>query len=206
MGKKKRRTTRRQPPSVFISSRMEELTMERRAAFEAIYDCGLVPLMFETEPEDDPRVQINTLVDRADFFLGIYDATLGVPSHDLCGLEPIVYELYRFLERWKIARGKATRRVVRDLDAEFSPGPRTPQLEALIQGVRGSKYADILKDRVLLVCRKSNGDKMVSSRLMEFSYELPRAIQKPCRGLTAKLPDGQQLYAPSHVDMYGVVF
>jgi glycine cleavage system regulatory protein len=89
--------------TVFISSRMEEVAIERRAAFNAAYESGLVPLLFETEPgRVGLKVKLDQLVDRADLFVGIYYRTFGVRyEEELFGMTPIEYEFLRFLEVWK---------------------------------------------------------------------------------------------------------
>jgi hypothetical protein len=87
--------------TIFISSRMEELALDRRTAFDAAYFSDFVPLLFENEPRGkDEKSKIDTLVDSSDYFLGLYHQSIGTKNENLCGLEPIRYELYRFLLRF----------------------------------------------------------------------------------------------------------
>ena len=83
--------------SVFISSRMNELAMERRIAFRTCNYFDLRPLMFETEPIKNVRDSINDMIDAAEIFIGIYYKTIGVRNYNLCNLTPIEYEISYFI-------------------------------------------------------------------------------------------------------------
>ncbi len=89
--------------TAFISSRMEELAIERKAAFNATYESNITPLLFEIEPPDKGlKAPLDSLVDRADLFVGIYYKSTGIAHDELFHMTPIEYELWRFLEVWRI--------------------------------------------------------------------------------------------------------
>lgn len=145
----------RQPIStIFISSRMEEVVAERRAAFDAVFSSGLVPLMFEAASDlrHADRERIDTLIDKADLFLGIYDRTLG-DTHlpEFPSLTPLEYELARFVFAVEL------RETVRDAqrfreELARRLGPKSEELVELRRGRRG-RYAETLRYRVRLYAR-----------------------------------------------------
>ena len=84
---------------MFISSRMIELNMERKVAFDTIRAHPRYgPLVFEREPKTELRSTIDRMIERADCFLGLYSLTLGEPHPDLARRAPIEYEILKFLE------------------------------------------------------------------------------------------------------------
>ena len=109
--------------TVFISSRSDELWLERNAAYEAIGHSGRTPLLIDAslnkltdsdlppgEPADDAshkrhskgrtlRDQIDAFVDAADFFIGIYGVNSGRQNLSIHWMTWIEYELLRFLAR-----------------------------------------------------------------------------------------------------------
>ncbi|RJO63043.1 MAG: DUF4062 domain-containing protein [Myxococcales bacterium] len=97
-----------QKKTIFISSRMDELADERRIAYNACHDKGLCPLMFETEPIEELKNTLNKMVDRSEFFLGVYFATIGTHNRELEDLTPIEYELARFIANQCPTRGCCT--------------------------------------------------------------------------------------------------
>ena len=130
---------RKRPVSTaFVSSRTEELALERRAAYEAITVSGLIPITFDAflsrlrdadvpQPsvEHELRVsrdrivrdQVDVLLSQADLFIGIYCETVGTPRR-VCGEQPwICYELYRFLVRWVVTTEHEERRSILPRDA-----------------------------------------------------------------------------------------
>lgn len=107
--------------TVLISSRIDELGSSRRAAFRAVHDKGWIPLLYEIDPaewlaaqgrgseaarltqqayekECNERLITNSILNAADYFIGIYGTSLGDPSTHLGGLRPLEYEILRFLD------------------------------------------------------------------------------------------------------------
>ncbi len=180
--------------TVFISSRMDELAFERRSAFEATYLRGLTPLLFETEPADgDEKRMIDNLVDRASIFVGIYYQTIGQASEELHGMEPIAYELYRFLfrfsdERIKIETNHENRcngRVRSRLDKLLGPDGSGDGLSSHILQLRDriesgdQQLHDILRNRVRLFVKTHNYDTSMSVNLARMLRIFPR-IEEFC--------------------------
>ncbi len=107
--------------TVFVSSRTEELWLERNSVYEAIGLAGKIPIMLDTalnkltdgafprgtaESDDrrfsgkrSLRTQVDALVDSADFFVGVYGTLAGIPDYSIRWLTWIEYELLRFLTR-----------------------------------------------------------------------------------------------------------
>jgi len=90
----------------FVSSRIKELLVERKAAIEAIHFSGHTPLYIETEPivkDEQARDTMNKLVSDADAFISIYYLSEGRRETILDDHTPIEYELLRFLDQHKDA-------------------------------------------------------------------------------------------------------
>ena len=151
---------------------MGELASERKAAYEAIFSCGLLPLMFETEPIKDEKNQIDTLVDSSDLFLGIFKHSLGKRREAFYGLSPIEYELYRFLiaHHARITQEEhigpqALARIVEDVfkkvvdERKQNPGRDAADYGAIRdirkQARTGGVYRDLLRNHVRLYCMES---------------------------------------------------
>ncbi|MBN1297884.1 DUF4062 domain-containing protein [bacterium] len=83
--------------TVFISSRINELISERTVAYRACFEEGLTPVMFETEPIEDVKRTIDSMLDVSDHFLGLFFHTVGAPQFSLNGMTPIEYEICRFI-------------------------------------------------------------------------------------------------------------
>lgn len=169
--------------TVFVSSRMDELAFERRSAFDAIYLRGLTPLLFETEPVDREKEMIDGLVDKATFFVGIYYQSIGQRFDYLGNLEPIAYELYRFLFRYCDAevevdtgwKNFTTADVKKRLDKLMEPdgdGPPTAVTELRRRIERGDpderetrQLRNVLSTRVFLYFKRHAYDTPMSVRL-----------------------------------------
>src|SRR5512142_2716945 len=75
---------------VFVSSTLQELADERRAAREAIEQLRLVPVLFELGARPHPpRELYRAYRDQSDIFLGIYWQRYGwvAPGESISGLE-----------------------------------------------------------------------------------------------------------------------
>ncbi|MEM6454143.1 MAG: DUF4062 domain-containing protein [Acidobacteriota bacterium] len=176
--------------SVFVSSRMDELAFERQAVFDALYRAGLQPLMFEVEPTGrSEKTMIDHLVDRSNFFLGIYYQSLGSPSRELYGLEPIVYELYRFLlrhvdqaiaENIRLNNGTVTKGTHEKLNALLTPpnGSSRPArgVEALNEKLRNndSELQSVMADKVKFFQKDHLYDWPMSASLAKVLQYLPK--------------------------------
>jgi hypothetical protein len=169
---------RKSVSTVFISSRMEEACVERKAAFEAVFACRFVPMMFEASPElgsRGDRDRINNLIDNSDLFFGIYDRSLGDPGSkveyfDLCPLE---YELARFVFTAYHRRQKMKAAHRRDDVTRWLQNPT--ELAELRKGLQG-KYKDELRSRVRLLV-KSGG--VMDKELAAFLKPFPTIEIKP---------------------------
>src|SRR6187455_245022 len=75
---------------VFVSSTMEELAEERRAARRAVERLNLAPVMFELGARPHPpRSLYRSYLAQSDVFIGIYGDSYGwvAPDEDISGLE-----------------------------------------------------------------------------------------------------------------------
>lgn len=201
--------------TVFISSRMDELAIERRSAFAAVYEAGFTPILFEMEPQKSEREKIDALVDRADLFLGIFYSTIGKSEKDLLYLCPIEYELFRFLTRFDICDEPESWRLTDADRKEISARMEKPAyLEDLQKRLRsecarreGSLY-DVLRDRIRLFLRKHDPDNWTSRKLLEFLESLPKLMFgnnciKPPETVSFVLDDR---YVPSHLTLFDQVY
>jgi hypothetical protein len=201
--------------TIFISSRMEELAMERQSAFDAIYEAGLTPILFEMEPRSAERKKIDALVDRADLFLGVFYQTIGTPNENLCGLCPVEYELYRFLTRFDVCphpescqlteddRDEISRRMddrdyLRDLQARLRRECKKEEGEVF----------DVVKARVRLFLRVLRQDNSLSRKLAELLDGMPverfgNAAEPPPEVIRFLQ---ERRYIPSHMDLFHRIF
>lgn len=96
--------------SVFVCSRMDELTSSRRAAVHAIVDSDALPVIFEAEflnPVETPeervrqsRRRIDSLLMRSDCLVMLLSDTLGEGLSAFAGLTASEFEFYRFIYQW----------------------------------------------------------------------------------------------------------
>jgi len=84
---------------------MNELAMERRLVYSTIHYLDYRPLMFETEPIEKEKLAIDTMINAADIFLGIYFSTSGNKNYHLNRMTPIEYELCYFIRKACLKRG-----------------------------------------------------------------------------------------------------
>ncbi|MGE3351961.1 MAG: DUF4062 domain-containing protein [Planctomycetota bacterium] len=124
------------PRSVFVCSRMEELSSSRRACMHAILDSGAHPIIYEAEllPGNPTRVQSRERIDRclqnSDLLVMLIGETLGEALPEFAGMSAIEYELYRFLYQWYVfehgdrqGRGRGDREETRRaIDDVFASG------------------------------------------------------------------------------------
>lgn len=85
---------------IFVSSRMEELRMERKIAIDNIHFAGHTPLYIETEPmvkDQKAKIVMDSLVHSADALVSIHYLSEGRKEPILNNLTPIEYELKEFL-------------------------------------------------------------------------------------------------------------
>lgn len=166
--------------NVFISSRMEELAFERRSVFDALYLSGLTPLAFETEPTaKTEKEMIDTLVDSSDLFVGIYHETIGAPQTKLAGLEPIAYELYRFLLRHSNDEARALAKARKHVEERAVLNALIKDKESisnLRSRIRAGSLNALLSGRVRLLQMTHHYDSTSSRRLTEFLLPFQQAL------------------------------
>jgi uncharacterized protein DUF4062 len=203
--------------TAFISSRMEELAPERHSAFHAIYSAGLIPLMFEMEPVQDIKPQIDGLVDSADLFVGIYFQTIGIPKtdlgtmgpqkrfrHDLC---PIEYELYRFITRHWLhpAVGRKPSPLTDSQRKEISQRMRDRshirKLRELLHRP-DAVIAKLLDERILLFQLRRRGESYISRRLADFLPRPPAITRFSTHVVKSTQHVKEKRYFPPHISLY----
>jgi len=84
---------------IFVSSRMEELVMERKTAIESLHFAGHTPLYIETEPmvkNKEAKQVMDSLIRSADALVSIYYLSEGRIESILNNLSPIYYEFEEF--------------------------------------------------------------------------------------------------------------
>ena len=91
---------------IFVSSRIKELSWERKIAVETIHDSGHTPLYIETEPRDRKQAKdrMDKLIGRADGFLLMLYLSKGEPDPKLdpgkaIPRTPIEYEYQQFYDK-----------------------------------------------------------------------------------------------------------
>src|SRR5262245_21849754 len=118
---------------VFISSTLEELAAERRAAREAILELHLTPVFFEAGARPYPPLNIyRSYLAQSDIFIGIYWQRYGrlSPGMDISGLED-EYRLWQDKPRLIYIK---------------QPSPeREPQLQKLIDSIRNENVTSYQK-------------------------------------------------------------
>jgi len=74
---------------VFVSSTLQELADERKAARDAIEQLRLAPVMFELGARPSAAGPLRAYLDQSDIFVGIYWQKYGwvAPDMDISGLE-----------------------------------------------------------------------------------------------------------------------
>jgi hypothetical protein len=203
--------------TVFISSRIDELAVERRAVFEAINQVGLVPILYEIEPRQDTVTRINTLIDRADFFVGLYSHTIGEKNRDLLEYYPIEYELIRFLAAFdRNVKGQLfrTRRMEdfnRALEDKAYTDKLLPRLRKELMAGEGNLF-NLFRQRVCLFEKDADGDWPVSVRLTKFLEGLERIPFKTeqrrlSEGAASLIPEELRLemFVPPHATLFELV-
>ena len=109
---------------VFISSTLNELALERRAAREAIAGLHLTPVLFESGARPYPAREVyRAYLAQSDIFIGIYWQSYGViaPRMDISGLE----------DEYRLAKGKPRLLYVK----QPAPGRERP-LQDLLDRIR----------------------------------------------------------------------
>lgn len=200
--------------TVFISSRMDELAMERRSAFAAVYEAGKIPILFETEPQENEIARIDALVDRADLFLGIYYETYGERSDGLCGLSPIAYELYRFIARFAtIGNNPLSSTAKNEIRHNLEKKKYLKQLRNDLRvqlANRAGQLHEIFSERVRLFLRTHGSEEgMISRSLAAFLEDLPRiefhtVELKPPVNLRPYAE--KERYVAPHTDLFDKIF
>src|SRR5262245_58870340 len=109
---------------VFVSSTLQELLDERRAARDAITHLRLAPVMFELGARPHPPKDLyRAYLDQSDIFVGIYWQKYGwvAPDMDISGLE----------DEWRLSGDKPKLIYIK------SPAPeREPRLKELLDRIR----------------------------------------------------------------------
>ena len=86
---------------IFISSRIDELRRERKAAVDSVHFAGHEPVYIEAEPfakDDKAKRAMDRMLSRSEALLSIAYMSLGHTSDILNDLTPIQYELRKFRE------------------------------------------------------------------------------------------------------------
>lgn len=196
-------TNRIQTRTVLISSRIDELGSSRRAAFRAVHDEGWIPLLYEIEPDEwlaaqrrafrreDRRIQeptskevnerltMNSLLNQADHFIGIYGTSLGDPSAGLNGLRPLEYEVVRFLTAHVLRKSGKRHDSMEDVfrksaTPEGFHAARENLRRVLAACKEPGPYREIFRDRMALFLKEPPGDVPASSLMYSTIYRLQR--------------------------------
>ncbi len=118
---------------VFLSSTLDELAPERRAAREAITGLHLTPVFFEAGARPyPPRELYRAYLAQSDIFIGIYWQRYGwvAPTMDISGLE----------DEYRLSQGKPRLIYVKE------PAPqREPQLQTLLDRIRNENVTTYQK-------------------------------------------------------------
>src|SRR5262245_5554783 len=118
---------------VFISSTLDELAPERRAARDAIAGLHLTPVFFEAGARPYPAREVyRAYLAQSDLFVGIYWQSYGrvPPGMEISGLE----------DEYRLARGKPQLVYIK------RPSPeREPQLEAFLGRIRSDDVTSYQK-------------------------------------------------------------
>lgn len=195
-----------EPRTVLISSRIDELGSSRRAAFRAVHDEGWIPLLYETEPlawlaaqrharrkgqqpvqhvmqdNEIERLTMNSLLNTADHFIGIYGTSLGEPSPQLSGLRPIEYEFVRFLVGHVLGNENANEERLADMfRSNPSPAGFRAARDKLRRAVRSiydesSDYHKVFRKRMALYLKKPPSDVSPPSSMYAIINKLRRAV------------------------------
>jgi eukaryotic-like serine/threonine-protein kinase len=118
---------------VFVSSTLDELRPERRAAREAIAALRLTPVFFEAGARPyPPRELYRAYLSQSDIFIGIYWQRYGwvAPETEISGLE----------EEYRLSEGKTRLIYIK------RPAPeREPQLQQLLDRIRNENFTTYQK-------------------------------------------------------------
>jgi predicted ATPase len=117
---------------VFISSTLNELALERRAARDAISALHLSPIFFESGARPYPARELyRAYLAQSDIFVGIYWQSYGVvaPGMDISGLE----------DEYRLSSGKPRLIYIKQ------PAARQPELQRLLDRIRDDDLATYRK-------------------------------------------------------------
>jgi len=84
---------------IFVSSRMNELSIERKTAIDSLRFAGHTPLYIETEPmvkDEKAKAAMDSLIAKADALVSIHYLSEGRQESFLGDLTPIEYEIREF--------------------------------------------------------------------------------------------------------------
>jgi glycine cleavage system regulatory protein len=138
------------PLGVFISSRMDELSLDRAVAYRAVAERRYQPVLFEREPAVGMRNDVildrmNRMLQSCEGFVGIYYQNPGKPGSPYGGLSPIEYELVGYLCRcngipekdWRSQiQEEAARKALIDLLVSACKGKPPSSLKILLKTQR----------------------------------------------------------------------
>src|SRR6516225_384008 len=155
---------------VFISSTIEELANERKAAAEAISKLRLTPVMFELGARPHPpRNLYKAYLEQSQIFVGIYWNSYGwvAPDMDISGLE----------DEYQLAIDKPKLIYIKKSSAQ-----RSDRLETLIHQIQGSnslsyrKFSELNEFVELL---ENDLALLMSERFFEEDHKSTAAIIQP---------------------------
>jgi hypothetical protein len=195
---------RTSPPTVLISSRIDELGAARRAAFRAVHDEGWIPLLYEVEPDQwlinllyapsheslafqrtnrariNERLSIDNLLHKADRFIGVYGTSLGDPSPQLGGLRPLEYEFVRFLSKHVSAKQGVPdplEHLFHGASASSCEEVRSVLVSALAELCNeSSPHHAVFLERMAIFLKRNQGDVPASSLMYHTIHKLQRAL------------------------------
>jgi hypothetical protein len=107
---------------------------------------------------------MNSLLNTADHFIGIYGTSLGEPSPQLSGLRPIEYEFVRFLVGHVLGNENASEERLADMfRSNPSPAGFRAARDKLRRAVRSiydesSDYHKVFRERMALYLKKPPSD------------------------------------------------
>jgi hypothetical protein len=223
------------PSTVLISSRVDELGAARRAAFRAVHDAGWIPLLYEVEPDqwlttllaapsDEDRnvlkanrarinecVSIDSLLYKAEHFIGVYGTSLGDPSPQLGGLRPLEYEFLRFLEM-HVARKEGVPDPLKHMfPVASSPSNCQDARDSLILALRklcdpSTIHYAVFVERMAVFLKRHYGDMPASSLMYNTIHKLqstlPHTLVGGFMATPIELPGGQTVYRRPSSDLY----
>jgi hypothetical protein len=193
------------PRTVLISSRLDELGASRRAAFRAVHDEEWNPLLYEIEPHEwlaaqrrasrkeerrdqrstikdiNERLTMNSLVNTADHFIGIYGTSLGDPSPQLNGLRPLEYEILRFLFGHLFRKSGLSDELLADVFSQSATPEGIHKARRRLQEAlasicdKSTTYHEVFRDRMALFLKEPPSDVPTSSLMYSTIHRLRRS-------------------------------